>query len=358
MTQSSVKPFFAILTLSLLLASCGKEADSLQKPSDARTTNTAQNAEARTNAAATATATTNTNAAKPIEFPKDEGAHYEKPIEWWYMNSQLIDANGKEYTFFFCILSTGRHLVSLYDKAADQVLVKDYYESLTTTQNTLLLTSPSLKWQQDGAPFRSQLAYAYEGLTVNLKTKSNRKPLLPNGNGFINMGLKGTSHYYALTDLIVEGTIDMGTKPLKVKGKGWLDHQWGEWDWVNDFSQWKWYAVKLDNGVDLMLFNIYKDKVLINSYCGYIDAANNQQHQLKCELITKKYYEDASGGKWQKVVELKIPSLPNTTLTLTSDKDLQFIEKEVLWEGSMTAEGTFKGVPVKGLAYGELNRPD
>ncbi len=299
-----------------------------------------------------------TDKPRPIEFPRDEGAHYEHPIEWWHLSTQLADTSGKKYAFFFCALSTGRHLVSLYDKAADKVLTKDYYESLNYTENVHSVTSLSLKWKQADAPFRYNFSYDFEGMTVALTIKANKNPFLTGGEGFIAMGKNGVSHTYSLTDLTISGSLSTGNNPVNVTGTGWLNHQWGKWDWEKDFSQWKWFGVNLDNGVDLMLFNIYKDKELIGSHCGYIDANNNQFHKLPSELVTREYYEDASGGKWQKVVELKIPSLKNTVLTLTSENDLQFVEPQVLWEGSMKAAGTFNGAPVTGTAYGELNRPD
>jgi predicted secreted hydrolase len=145
---------------------------------------------------------------------------------------------------------------------------------------------------------------------------------------------------------------------MEVSGQAWVDHQWGKWDWVKDFTQWKWYSIKLDNGVDLMLFNIYKNKKLLQSHCGYIDADNKQYHKLPCELVTRQYFTDANLGKWQKEVDLVLSNPPNTKLTLVSDKDDQFIERFVLWEGTMKVSGTFNGKPVKGTAYQELNRPD
>jgi predicted secreted hydrolase len=188
--------------------------------------------------------------------------------------------------------------------------------------------------------------------------QANKKPFFPGGDGFIAMGEKGKSYYYALTDMTLNGTVKMGTNQVRVTGKAWMDHQWGQWDWINDFSQWKWYSIKLDNGTDLMLFNLYKNKKLINSHCGYIDKANQQFHQLPCNLVTRQYFTDERGGKWQKEVDLEFSSVPNTKLTLISERDEQFIEPFVLWEGSMKVNGPFKGVAVKGTAFGELNRPD
>jgi predicted secreted hydrolase len=334
------------LLLVLLFAACSNE-----KQTNSQNTN---------HPGETASVKPGQSSHQPIQFPRDEGVHRDAPIEWWYLNSQFSDAAGKKYSFFFCKFSTGRHLVSLYDKSADKIWVKDYYESVNAAENKLDLSSITGKWKQAKAPFNYDFLYDFEGVTLELALKATKKPFLPEGDGFISMGENGSSYYYAITDLTLAGTLKTGTNqpPIQIDGKAWVDHQWGSWDWVKDFSQWKWYSVKLDNGVDLMLFNIYKDKKLINSYCGYIDAENKQYHKLPCELVTREYYTDASRGKWQKKVDLEISSLPNTKLTLTSENDLQFIQPLVLWEGSMKVAGTFKGEPVKGTAYGELNRPD
>lgn len=336
----------AFVFLLLLLVSCSRE----NKPAPPAN----PPATVATNAAAQPTPPA---ADAAIQFPRDEGAHYDQPIEWWYLNSQLTDTNGKKYAFFFCAFRGGRHLVSLFDKQTDKVIAKDYLQGMNATENGLNIDSPSLKWRHPGEPFTHSFKFDHEGLTVELTLKANKKPFFPGSNGAITMGEKGKSRYYALTDLAVTGTIAVGSDKVTVTGKGWFDHQWGIWDWVNDFHQWKWYSVKLDNGVDLMLFNFYKDKKLIRSEGGYMDADGNQFHNLACELVTRKYYTDRH-GKWQKEVDIEVTSLPGTKITLVSEKDEQFIEAQILWEGSMTASGTFKGKPVSGTAYGELNRPD
>ena len=295
--------------------------------------------------------------ARPIEFPRDEGVHRESPIEWWYLNAQFSDTKGGQYAFAYCKFSTGRHLVAFFNKTADTAGAKDYYEEVTASDSKLDLSSITGKWKETG-PFASSFFYNFEGLKLDLALKARKKPFLPGGNGFIAMGEQGTSHYYALTDMSLTGTVTMGTNEVKVTGKAWMDHQWGKWDWVQDFSQWKWFGVKLENGVDLMLFNLYRDKQLVGSHCGYMDAAGNQFHKIGSELITREYFHDTNGGKWQKVVELRLPSLTNTVLTLTSEHDGQFVEPNVLWEGSMKVTGTFNNQAVKGTAFGELNRPD
>ena len=335
----------SLLILLFFITSCSEQA---KAPSTSQGSNTSP-------PSAIATATN-----RPFQFPRDEGVHPNQPIEWWYLNSQFSDATGKQYAFVLCKFSTGRHLVSLFDKTANATWVKDYYEAVNGRTDRLDLSSITGTWKQSGAPFNYDVDFHFEGVTFNVALKAKKKPFFPGGDGLIEMGEKGTSYYYAVTDLGLIGTMKAGTNAVQtqISGTAWVDHQWGNWDWVNDFSQWKWYSVKLDNGVDLMLFNIYKNKKLIQSHCGYIEANNQQFHKLRCGFATQKYYTDVSGGKWQQQVDLELPDLPNTKLTLISESDQQFIQPMVLWEGSMKAKGLFKGAAVHGTAYGELNRPD
>lgn len=293
---------------------------------------------------------------RPLSFPRDEAAHYEQPFEWWRFNVQFTDEKGQIHEFFFCALTTGRHFLLLNDKSRNVVQTKDYYESLQASQDILSVQSPSLNWKQDGAVFQHRFNYSYEGITADFRLSAKRKPFLLNSDGFIQMGGSGAAFYYSISDMEVTGMLDTGSGPAKVTGSGWYNHQWGQWDWVEDFSHWKWFAVKLDNGVDLMLFNLYKDKRLIHSYCGYIEANGTQVHQLNADLVTTDYFEDENGGKWARHVQIHLPSLPNTTLTLAFNGELAFVEPQVLCEGTMTVTGTFNGQPVKGTAFGELNR--
>ena len=48
---------------------------------------------------------------------------------------------------------------------------------------------------------------------------------------------------------------------------------------------------------------------IVEAHGGYIDAENNQFHKLPCNLVTKQFYTDERGGKWQKELDLEFLSL-------------------------------------------------
>jgi len=55
-------------------------------------------------------------------------------------------------------------------------------------------------------------------------------------------GRKIDSRYYALTNLKVSGTLEINENEFDVKGIGWMDRQWGNWDY-SGIGGWNWFSL-------------------------------------------------------------------------------------------------------------------
>jgi predicted secreted hydrolase len=98
-----------------------------------------------------------------------------------------------------------------------------------------------------GAPFGLSLALA-----------AVKKPVLHDGDGFVDFGPAGSSYYYSRTRMSATGTLELDGERLAVDGIAWFDHQWGDFVSVGA-GGWDWFALNLDDGTDITL-SIVRDE--------------------------------------------------------------------------------------------------
>ena len=67
------------------------------------------------------------------------------------------------------------------------------------------------------------------------------------------------SYYYSLTRMSTEGTVRIGDKTFAVHGTSWMDHEFSTSFLEPGQLGWDWFAIQLDNGVDLMLYRMRRE---------------------------------------------------------------------------------------------------
>jgi len=211
-----------------------------------------------------------TAALPPLSFPADEGPHV-KATEWWYYTGQVEGEGGERYAFHTSLfLRDGmvRHTVlhfSLTDLRSgkrierqvrtagipSEVISAGFDFKQADWQVSSNVVDHVLKVDADGVKLALNLKA--EGAAVLHRTKGSRTP------GIIDFGEAGVSYYYSRPRLQSVGTVTLaGGKPLQVKGEVWFDHQWGDFD--SSRQAWNWFALQLDDGSDLMIYQMYDAK--------------------------------------------------------------------------------------------------
>ena len=79
------------------------------------------------------------------------------------------------------------------------------------------------------------------------------------GSGVIAQSTGGSSSYYSDTRLAATGSLRAGAKTVRLSGEGWFDHQWGSFATDPAAFDWDWFACRLDDGRDLMLYQ-FRDR--------------------------------------------------------------------------------------------------
>jgi predicted secreted hydrolase len=314
---------------------------------------------------------------KKIEFPRDEQAH-DKIIEWWYWNGHLQGDDGNRYAFMDClfqadikkvklpflkspfaktyfshsILSDIKNQRSYPDVDYISLLSRDSFRRPLLFVNYIdanVLDGYAVAEMAETSPFNYRLRTERSDLSLTAK----KKPLLEGGDGFLKLGDRST-YYYSLTDLETRGTIRIGKKEIKVKGKSWMDHQWADAPYAKD--EWNWFSLQLNNNVEIVCFEVSVNgkKTAMADIC----FPNGKSEHLD----SVRFF--SQGGKWRSAktgaaypLSWRI-EIPEKRIVLNVEP---LIKKQEMifgtlnyWEGPLDVRGTIGGRKVSGQGFLEL----
>jgi predicted secreted hydrolase len=213
-----------------------------------------------------------------LEFPRDEGAHPEYRIEWWYVTGWLEDGGGAPLGFqvTFFRVRTGIDESNPSRFAPTQVLFAH-----------AAIAEPAhrrLRHAERSARAGFGLAYAKEGSVdlrlddwsmqatdrgyrasvrgedfgLRLEFAPTQPVLLQGDDGFSRKGPnpRSASYYYSLPHLSVHGVAMIDARKREVHGEAWFDHEWSS-DYLDPAaSGWDWMGINLDDGGALMAFRM------------------------------------------------------------------------------------------------------
>lgn len=214
-------------------------------------------------AAAAAPALVNASSAvevRPVVLPHDQGAHPEFGVEWWYTSGTLTGSNDRQYFWFATIWSGHGALVArvnVVDLRADRVVLsKEYLSSNPATSGETRFTVGAFKLGLLAGDNRGRWSVKAStgAATLALDLVPVQPYVLHGHDGIIEQGSGGKSAYYSAPRLVARGTLTVDGKHIRVNGRGWLDHQWGNFDSDVGALRWNWFACQFQNGGDLMLY--------------------------------------------------------------------------------------------------------
>lgn len=321
---------------------------------------------------------------KPVRFPRDGQAH-RNIIEWWYFNGHLEDARGRHYSFMDCLFRANlkkvelplfktpfRKLLNLpyihfsHSVVSDLAKQKNYKD----IQNISLLSGDSFHRPLFYANYLDPLAlsdgyvnceiaetkpfaFHLKNSRLDLSLVSRKKPLLEGGRGFINVcGRK--SYYYSLTDLAVEGLIDIGGKAIKVSGRAWMDHQWADVAYSRD--AWSWFSLQLSDGTDIMCVE-YRSGERHDYLVDIIDAKGRSEHydSLILKPSRRVWKSLKTKAEYPLEWEIEIPARKIRLKTKATMRDQEMIFGAInYWEGPLAVQGSIGRRKVSGIGFMEL----
>jgi predicted secreted hydrolase len=313
-----------------------------------------------------------------FQFPRDHFDHPEFRTEWWYYTGNLKAAGGHNYGFELVFFREAKQNSGAGNPSvwrADNLYLA--HLALTDIDRRRFLyrrrlnrAGPGLagarmgddseagriwngnwevKW--DRATDVQTLSAVAEGIRFHLRL-SPRKPVVIHGANGVSQIADAVGHaayYTSFPRLEVDGTLN----GAEVSGTAWMDHEW--FSELLDASQrgWDWFSIQLQNGTELMLFQIRRTDGTIDTHSsGTYIAANGHATSLArsdFELQPLEYWTSPrSGARYPVKWKIAVPSLKIALECAAAIPDQELLAEDrggpTYWEGAARYRGSAEGV--------------
>ncbi|MBK7782482.1 MAG: carotenoid 1,2-hydratase [Ardenticatenia bacterium] len=326
-----------------------------------------------------------------LAFPRDEGPHPTYQTEWWYYTGNLATAAegrrfGFQLTFFRRALRPPSAAPTPNDSAwrADQVYLAHFaladvagkrFRSAERLQRGALglagaTADPFRVWVDDWSAQReggsterpiTRLSARDGDMALDLRLEPQKGRVLHGEQGYSPKGPEpgNASMYLSFTRLGATGSISAGGRTLPVAGLAWMDHEWSTSALGARQTGWDWFSLQLDDGRDLMLFQLREHGGgVAASSSGSLIAADGRVRPLGRSdfdlTVTDRWTSPRSGARYPSGWRLAIPS---ASLDLVLEPQLADQELAVglrYWEGTVRVTGRGADGPLTGYGYAEL----
>ena len=288
-----------------------------------------------------------------VNLPADDAPH-QTASEWWYYNGHLQTESGKHYAFHYVVFLTQRlknHTiahVSFTNKATGKYFAHQKRTAGNPSHGTVDLFYYTLgDWLMSGGDGKDKLRVNTPEFSFDLHLRSSVPTVFQGGTGLLDFKQAGESYYYTRPRMKITGIAGPMGKEERVSGIAWFDHQWG--DFYTTDMRYNWFALQLDDGADIMIFEITsqgKPILFEGTYtkAGKTSVINNDQFNTQA---TSHWTSKKSGVRYPMGWKVNIPDR-DVALTLvpiiqTSEFDGISTMLSRYWEGAVKISGTQTG---------------
>lgn len=312
------------------------------------------------------------NAPRPLEFPRDHGAHPDAPVEWWYYTGHLSDAAGRSYGFQLTFFRV--HEVHLAHFAwTDAARPRFVYEEKThlglpgiasAAEGRLDVSNED--WSAKAAADGTHLLEA-SGRVGRLELRlSPAKPSVLHGENGLSRkgaGAREFSRYVSITRLTARGSLTTGSHREPLSGAAWFDHEWGSGVLPAGAAGWDWFALQLDDASELMLYRMRKPDGSATPFSSgtfvpprgaAVPVAWRDVSLTESARWTSPRSRARYPAAWRITVAPLAIHVTVEPLVADQELDTSASTGVTYWEGACRVRGTHAGRPVSGKAYVEL----
>ena len=307
----------------------------------------------------------------PPEFPRDHFDHPGFRTEWWYYTGNVRAGDGHRYGFELVFFRQAAGRVAADNPSAWRVdslylahlALTDidrgrfrYYERLNRAGPGIAGVSFAAgriwngNWvsQWDLKGNAQTLSVVAEGIHFKLRLTPRKGPVLHGENGLSRKGagVDQASYYVSFTRLGVEGELNGAA----VSGQAWMDHEWFNHSLEPDQRGWDWFSAQLDDGAEIMLFQIRRMDGGIDPYSSgtYVARDGRTKHLTRADFTLQPLAYWASpktGARYPVQWRIAIPGL-KVALDCAAAIPGQELASEAndYWEGAVTYRGSAAGV--------------
>lgn len=336
-------------------------------------------------------------------FPADHWSHPGYRNEWWYFTGLLAEPGapaprlGYQVTFFRIGLTPARrdaasawsatdvlmgHVAVVDLATGERIFSEVLYRAIPLLAGFGSSPDPLLAWSRgppgterpwelrlDGDGFDIEVGDRARGLALRLRLRPTRPPVLQGPGGLSRKSAQEgfASLYYSLTRLATEGEVEMGGRTLAVTGESWMDKEFGSSQLAPDQAGWDWFALRLADGRDLMLYLLRDRSGAVAYGSGTLVDRDGHPRWLSASdfrvQATRRWRSPATGADYPAAWTVEVPSAGLTLRVdpLVADQENRGGSAPHYWEGAVRVTGEGGAAAGEGFVeltgYGEGNRP-
>ena len=321
----------------------------------------------------------------PLSFPEDHGANPDYQTEWWYYTGNLETATGRHFgyqlTFFRRALLPAAERTSRESAwATDQVYMGHFaltdvdgrefkaFERFARGAAGLagVETAPFAVWLEDWQVAETEpgvytLVASQDGLGLELTLTDAKGPILQGDQGYSQKGPEpgNASYYYSLTRLLSSGMVQLNGESFQVSGESWMDHEYSTSALSQGQIGWDWFSIQLDDGSELMVYQIRREDGSIDTFSsGSWIAANGTVTRLGQEdfriEVHDTWHSPRSDATYPSRWTINVPQLELSLSLEPFLPDQELSVSYAYWEGAVRVVGSRAGQQLTGHGYVEM----
>lgn len=326
-----------------------------------------------------------------VDFPEDHGPHPAFKLEWWYYTGNLKTEDGRRFGYQFTLFRNAlappdsaviesesvwrtKQLYFAHFAVSDIEEEKFYaFERFSRGAAGLAgaRSAPFKVWLEDWQAAQvgeevppMQVQAEQDGVKIDF-TMDLAKPIVLQGDAGYSVkgpGYGNASFYYSMTRLKTRGSITVDGVSHDVEGLSWMDREWSTSLLSEDQTGWDWFSLHLDDGHDLMYFNVrnksstappHADGVLVDPA-----GARLSLDPKDVQLEVLETWTSPKGGVYPSKWRLQVPAqgLDLHIEPYFANQELDLAVR--YWEGAVKVEGHADGKAIAGSGYVELTGYD
>lgn len=311
-----------------------------------------------------------------FQFPRDHFNHPQFKTEWWYYTGNLQAANGHRYGFELVFFRQGaeEYARQAASRNPSAWRVEDYFLAhLALTDidghrfrylQRVNRAGPGLagvnfekgriwngNWQAlwDLPNATQTLSAVAEGIRFRLRLTPAKPPVVHGENGISRKAAEEgrASYYVSFTRLEVEGNLNGAA----VHGTAWMDHEWFTNLLAPGERGWDWFSAQLNDGTELMLFQVRRDDGGPPFSAGTFVARDGHASYLRPGDFTLEplaWWKSAkTGARYPIRWRISIPRLKRDLECAAAVTEQELAEENggnSYWEGAAAYTGSVAGV--------------
>lgn len=324
----------------------------------------------------------------PVELPRDLYAHANAQTEWWYYTGHAETVSGKQFGFEFVFFKRrtdldkfslvplrllgnpiyfahfaltdheGKKFRYAHRKSVNGLL--DLPASMSEKHYHLRLGDWTIRESNGAHILRASIG---NDITFEATLKPT-KPVVLNGKDGQGVSFKDegeASRYFAYTRMEMDGDLIWNGETEHFTGSAWMDREFGTWTPTNNQKGWDWFSVQLENGTELMCYQLRNEKGEVSPFSSgtFVDEDGNFTHLNNEDftITTTEFWESPNTKAiYPSGWKLNVPKFDLNLSVIPIIKDQELDTRGttmiVYWEGACKVEGANKSS--NGKAYVEL----